>query len=202
MSVIILAGGRSTRLGQDKTSLVFGGRNLLQRTVDLLSQLNQEIILVLAPGQTTPVVTSSREIRVARDQFKGKGPLIGLYAGLRASSDDQCLAVACDMPLLNLDLLRYMLDLTLGFDIVIPRLGHFIEPLHAVYSKSCQGEIHRLIGKGDRQIRPLLDLMKVRYVQEGEIDRFDPEHLSFFNINRPEDLKKAEEIIARQGVPK
>ena len=111
MASIVLAGGRSTRLGQDKVSLVIGGEGLLQRTINHLRQLNQEIILVLAQGQLPPEFDNSTDVRITTDVKSGKGPLIGIFTGLQASNDDYSVIVACDMPFLNIELLRYMIGL-------------------------------------------------------------------------------------------
>lgn len=200
MSAIILAGGRSSRLGQDKTKLVLGGTGLLRLTIDRLRQLGGDIILVLAPDQAIPLGSDSADVRVATDLHPNKGPLAGLYSGMMTSEDDICVAVGCDMPFLNVKLLGYMNGLASGFDIVIPRADGMVEPLHAVYSKSCLPVMDRMMSEGDMRVRNLLRRVNVRYVEGGELDEFDPLHRSWFNINTPEDLREAEEIIATHGV--
>jgi len=90
-----------------------------------------------------------------------------------------------------------MLEVSAGFDIVIPRLGNMIEPLHAVYSKNCLGAIEKLLAEDILKVDNLLKMVKVRYVEAGEIDNFDPEHLSFFNVNTKADLNIARELIER-----
>jgi hydrogenase maturation protease len=104
------------------------------------------------------------------------------------------LFVACDMPLLNTPLLRYMIQLSPAFDVVIPRVGDETEPLHAVYSKACLQPIVDLIDRGKRRVVHFFDRVRVRYVEPREIEAFDPEHLSFFNINTPADLQRAQEL--------
>lgn len=183
-------------MGKEKVSLVIADGSLLQRTIHLLDQLGQEIIVVLASGQDLPAVSSSQTIRTATDAYRGKGPLVGIYSGLKVSRDDYNLVVACDMPFLSIDLLRYMVSLAPGFDIVIPRIGDLMEPLHAIYSKSCLPHIEDMMRGGSRlQPVKLLDRVKVRYVEESEINKFDPQHLSFFNVNTPADLEKARELV-------
>jgi molybdopterin-guanine dinucleotide biosynthesis protein A len=95
------------------------------------------------------------------------------------------------MPFLNLPLLRYMILLSSDFDVVIPHVADQVEPLHAVYSKGCAEPISTIIASGQRRIVRLLSLVQVRYVVESEIDVFDPEHRSFFNINTEADLQRA-----------
>jgi molybdopterin-guanine dinucleotide biosynthesis protein A len=100
------------------------------------------------------------------------------------------------MPFLNPDLLQYLVTEAPGFDVVMPRIDGEIEPLHAVYSRDCLPAIQEQIERNQLQIRVFLEQVRVRYVELAEIDRFDPRHLSFFNVNTPEDLTKAQETAA------
>lgn len=195
MSLIILGGGRGKRLGQEKVTLVLNGEPLLQRIIGRLERLDEEIILVLAEDQSVPDLPNTPAIRTATDLHSGKGPLIGIYSGLNASRDDYSLVVACDMPFLNIDLLRYMRESAPGFDVVIPRIGSNMEPLHAVYSKGCLEVIKGMITEGDLKVANLLKSSRVRYIELKEINSFDPDHMSLFNINTRADLEMAERIV-------
>jgi molybdopterin-guanine dinucleotide biosynthesis protein A len=194
ISCIVLAGGKGLRLGRDKASEIIGDSNLLQRVVSQLSSFNSDIIAVIARGKSPPQLNGGPRFRIATDIYPGKGALGGLHAGLDASNSRYNLVVACDMPFLNQALLRYMVQVAPGFDLVVPRVGSWVEPLHAVYSKGCQAPIERLLNQGEIKIRALFDLVKVRYVENDEISQFDPEHLSFFNVNTEADLKKAQQL--------
>jgi molybdopterin-guanine dinucleotide biosynthesis protein A len=88
-----------------------------------------------------------------------------------------------------------MIQLSAGFDLVVPRLGDLVEPLHAIYSKSCLAPIEGLLNQGNLRVSALFDLVKVRYVEADEIDSFDPKHLSFFNINTEADLEMAQQLV-------
>ncbi len=92
------------------------------------------------------------------------------------------LFVACDMPLLNLELLRYMIPLSTDFDVVIPRIADNVEPLHTIYSKACLRPILDALDRGELRVIRFFPHVRVRYVEQSEIDASDPEHLSFFNI--------------------
>ena len=197
ISSIVLAGGKGLRLGRYKALVELSGESLLQRVVSKLSFLNSEIIIVIAEGQQPPQVTGYQKLRIVTDAYPGKNPLVGIYSGLLSSESPYNIVVACDMPFLNQHLLGYMLHISAGFDITIPRLGNMFEPLHAVYSKRCLKIVEKLLGEGSFKIDRLLNLVRVRYVDVEEIDSFDPEHLSFFNINTKEDLKTAERLINR-----
>ena len=192
---IVLAGGKGLRLGQDKASETIDNRSLLERVISRLNFFNSDILVVAAPKQSFPRLSGYPELRVVTDVYPNKGPLGGVYTGLKASNSFYNLVVACDMPFLNQSLLRYMMRISAGFDLVVPRLGDLIEPLHAVYSKGCLVPAESLLEQGDLRVRQLFNLVKVKYVEAEEIDRFDPEHLSFFNINNEADLERAKRLV-------
>ncbi|MFQ5825963.1 MAG: molybdenum cofactor guanylyltransferase [Dehalococcoidia bacterium] len=190
-SSIVLAGGRSLRLGRDKTAEILGGQSIIQRVIERLAPLSQETLVVTAQGQRALELPHAPGVRLLVDIIPGKGALGGLYTGLLAASSEYSLAVACDMPFLNAHLLKYMLSLSSGFDVVIPRVGGLVEPLHAVYSKNCLAPMEDLFRRNERQIFQFYPQVRVRHVEEEEIDRFDPHRLSLFNINTPADLERA-----------
>ncbi|MBA7571403.1 putative molybdenum cofactor guanylyltransferase [subsurface metagenome] len=196
ITCIVLAGGKGLRLGRDKAQDTIGNRTLLQRVVSRVSLFSSDIIIVTASKkQCLSQPIGYPELRIVTDTYPGKGPLGGIYTGLAASDSICNLVVACDMPFLNQALLNYMVQISAGFEIVVPRLGSLVEPLHAIYSKECLAPIEHLLKQGALSVSNLFALVKVRYVEAVEIDRFDPEHLSFFNINSEADLKRAKESI-------
>jgi molybdopterin-guanine dinucleotide biosynthesis protein A len=186
---IILAGGGSSRFGQVKALETMGGKSLIRWVVDSLTPLSQEVFIVVAQGED--LLYSSPLVKVIEDIYPGKGPLGGIYSGLTASSSPRAIVVGCDMPFLNSALLSYMAGLSPGFDIVVPRIGEILEPLCAVYSQDCLTPIRSLLERGELAVRRLFSLVKVRYVEEKELKRFDPECLSFFNVNTRAKLKEA-----------
>lgn len=194
---IVLAGGKGLRLGQDKALEIIGNRSLLERVISYLNFFNSDIIIVTAPNQSYPQLGGYPRLRVVTDIYVNKGPLGGIYTGLKASDSFYNLVVACDMPFLNQALLHYMLQISAGFDLVVPRLGDMVEPLHAVYSQACLAPIESLLKQGNLSVIQLFTLVKLRYVEAEEINRFDPKHLSFFNINSQADLDKARGIMKR-----
>lgn len=134
-------------------------------------------------------------IKVVTDIFPEKAALGGLYTGLSYSKNNYSIIVACDMPFLNSDLLQYMVNISPGYDAVIPRIGNYMEPLHAVYSRNCMTTAENLINQNELSIRKLIGLLKTRYVLKKEIMVYDPDVVSFFNINNNFDLEKAEKIV-------
>ena len=198
MTSIILAGGKSLRLGRSKALQAIGGKSLIQWVVDHLAILSTEIIIATAHGEAIPCSSAVR-IKTVADIYLGKGPLVGIYSGLIASSSPRAIAVGCDTPFLSVSLLEYMTQICSTFDVVVPRIKNKLEPLCAVYSKNCSGPIQELLERDELRIRKLFSMVNVKYVEEDEINRFDPEHLSFFNINTQADLATAKKLAARKG---
>jgi molybdopterin-guanine dinucleotide biosynthesis protein A len=200
VSCIILAGGKSTRLGRNKVVEKIGNQSLIEIVVSRLSALESDIIIVAAKDSSLPQLTNCPRLKLANDIYPGRGSLGGIYTGLIASETLFNLVVACDMPFLNLDLVRYMVDRTEGYDAVIPKSDvDILEPLHAVYSKNCIPAIESLIKKDRFSILELYPLIKVKYIEHSEVERFDPDHLSFFNINTEEDLRVGKELLRRES---
>jgi len=130
------------------------------------------------------------------DLYPGKGPLGGIYTGLLASQSLHSIVVACDMPFLSTELLRYMIEQCGDFDAVVPRLGEgMAEPLHAIYSKSCLEKMKRWLEHNQLGVHSFLKTVRVRYVEREESQRFDPQLLSFFNINYQSDLDQAIALV-------
>jgi molybdopterin-guanine dinucleotide biosynthesis protein A len=194
ISSIVLAGGESTRLGRDKAFLEVKGQFLIESIIERLRQLSQEVIIVADETDRY----EEFEATVVRDVYSGKGALGGIYSGVKSASNSYSLVVACDMPFLNLSLLRYMQTLAVSYDVVIPRVDHLSEALHAIYAKDCLPFMEEQLQQGDLRIIHFFPHVRVRYVEQEEIEVFDPQHLSFFNINTEADLEKAREIWSQE----
>jgi molybdopterin-guanine dinucleotide biosynthesis protein A len=192
---IILAGGKGSRLGREKSLLNVGEKQLINRVIAAIQQVCQEILIVTSKEQYTNLAAAKLDASIVVDLFPGRAALGGIYTGLNTAKTFHSLVVACDMPLLNSKLLSYIADIAPGFDIVIPKLGTQLETLHAVYSKNCLEYIKRLIDSNNLQIFEFFNSVKIRHVGEDEINRYDPHHLSFLNINTIEDLENAEKLI-------
>jgi len=197
ISCIVLAGGQGLRLGRNKALETIDGKSLIQRVVSSLSFFDSEIIVVTGAERIPLGLAGYSKLRIIADAYPGKSPLVGIYSGLLASDSFYNLVVACDMPFLSRALLAYMARLSAGFDVVLPRLGDRVEPLHAVYSKGCLEAIEGMFGQGSFSVNQLLNLVRVRYLEAEEISRFDPERLSFFNINTEADLRMARDMAKK-----
>jgi molybdopterin-guanine dinucleotide biosynthesis protein A len=185
-------------LGQNKALEIIGRRSLLEWVLYRLSFLDSDILLVTTKEQTYPWLRDYPRLKVVSDIYPGTGPLGGIYTGLKLAGPFYNLVVACDMPFLNRGLLRYMIEASAGFALVILRLGELVEPLHGVYAKACLAPIERLMKQGVLSVRELFTLVRVRYVEAEEIDRFDPEHLSVFNVNTESELAKARALLGEE----
>ncbi len=186
---IILAGGRNKRFGRNKALITIGGQSMIERVMERLTPLTERFLVVTAPD--LPDFPAGKAEIIA-DLYPGFGPLGGIYTGLQASESPLNIVVACDMPFLNEELLNYMLGLSYEVDVIVPKLENgMVEPLHAIYSRSCLPEMKELLESNQLGVAPFLDNVRVRYVQPEESRKLDPELLSFFNINYPSDLDRA-----------
>ena len=193
-SGIVLAGGRSQRLGRVKALENIGGRPLAHRVIDRISQVTEEIVVVVAEQSQADALHLEEGHRVALDRYPGGGALGGIFTGLTAARHQWGIAVACDMPFLNLALLRRMLCLRQGADAVVPMLRGWPEPTHAIYSKTCLPFMEERLLADDRKITRFFEKVRVTYLPEKEVAALDPYFLSFFNVNTPQDLARAREL--------
>ncbi|MCH8087235.1 MAG: molybdenum cofactor guanylyltransferase [Chloroflexi bacterium] len=191
VSGVALAGGRSKRLGRNKAIEKIGDQSLIERVVGKLSQVASETVVVVAEESKAADLNLPPWVRTAADLYPGTGSLGGIFTGLSVAKGKYGVVVACDMPFLNVDLIRFMLDIVSDYDAVVPRLQGRPEPLHAVYSKSCVGPIERCLQADQFKIAIFFEQINVAYLEEDDIEAFDPSHLSFFNVNTQEDLDKA-----------
>jgi molybdopterin-guanine dinucleotide biosynthesis protein A len=198
MTSIVLAGGKSSRLGRNKALQAIRAKSLIQWVIDRIAILSTEIIIATARGEAIPC-SSSVKIKTVADIYAGKGPLAGIHSGLTASSSPRAIVVGCDTPFLSVSLLEYMTRICSAFDVVVPRIRNSLEPICAVYSKTCAGPIQGLLQQNELRIDKLFSIVKVKYVEEDEINRFDPKHLSFFNINSQADLNRATRLLAKKA---
>ncbi len=188
---IVLCGGQSQRMGRPKAWLPFAGELMLPRVVRLLSQVVRPIVVVAAPDQDLPCLPT--EVEVVRDKEKGRGPLEGLLAGLRAHSG-RCEAAylsSCDVPFLVPAFVRRLIDL-LGDDAVcVPHVGDYHHPLAAVYRLDVIDAVEQLLK--ENRLRPvfLFECVATRVVLPAELVDVDPAFQSLRNLNTPEDYEQA-----------
>jgi len=187
MTGIVLSGGENRRMGINKAFLKIDGIPMVERVLRVLKGIFDKIIIVT----NDPHLYTMYDVKVVTDASDKRCPLTGIYSGLLNASDEYNFVVACDMPFLNAGLISYMIGLAEGYDIVMPRIGELSEPLHAVYRRGLVPLIENRIKQNVRQIKGIFSESRVRYVTEGEIDRYDRERRSFINLNTPLEYKEA-----------
>jgi len=183
---VILAGGRSSRFGENKALAVVKGETLIERAVRTLDALFDSCLIVT----NEPRVYSFLGLPTVEDMVKGLGPLGGIHTALRTIHEPYAFVVACDMPELNPRLIHLLVGLRHNYDVVVPRIDGWLEALHAVYSKQCTEPIESLISSGFRQVIRFFPEVRVRYVDRKEVEEADPALESFFNINTHDDLRR------------
>lgn len=191
-SGIILAGGSSHRLGQDKRLLrLESTETLLDQTISRVKEIVDDVIVV---ASTTPPVTLTDRTRLVFDDVPARGPLGGIVAGLRAARFDRSVVVACDLPFLSTSVLHRMLDLSPDPVLIVPRRRDgTLEMLHAIYDRGCLNTVKRLLEGGQWRMAGLAsalvdDGLRVEFLQDDFFNSIDPEYLTFFNVNTPDDL--------------
>ncbi len=193
MGAIILAGGHGRRLGRrDKAFVRLNGRPLIEHVLARIAPSVSDIIIV----SNNPERFRNYGFPSVADRIPNAGPLGGIHTGLYHASCDKNLVVGCDMPFLQRALLEY-LDSHIGeHQVLIPRTGNLIEPLCAVYRRSCAPIIAQFLASGGRKIGDFLGRVDCAYVDEARLRTLDPSLKSFFNINHHRDLDRAEEVLA------
>jgi molybdopterin-guanine dinucleotide biosynthesis protein A len=188
---VILCGGESKRMGLPKAWLPFGGELMLPRVVRLLGEAVSPLVVVAAPGQDVPPLPP--DVTVVRDDEKGRGPLQGLAAGLRAlhGRADAAYASSCDVPFLKPAFVRRLIDLLGDHHICVPRVGDYHHPLAAVYRVGVVAAVERLLS--ENRLRPvfLFDAVPTRVVEAAELADADPSFQTLRNLNTPEDYEAA-----------
>ena len=185
---IILAGGKSTRMGKNKALIQIEGVPIIERICVLFKKLFQEVWIITDQAE----VFHGLGAKLHDDLIPNLGALGGLYSGLVLASFPHSFCVACDMPFLREPLIDYLVGGIDGFAAVVPRTKDGWQPLHAVYSKSCLEVITEVVAEKKTKIIDIYPRIKLRVVEEEEFHSLDPTNESFINVNTPEDLARIE----------
>ena len=191
---LILAGGRSRRMGRDKALLRLAGRTLLERAVDLVRSAGGEPLIV-APDRPGYEVGSARRVDETVDGEEGSGPLPALRHGLMLCGASGLVALACDLPLVPAALLSRLARGLEGHDAVVPRSGGVLQVLAAAYAPACLPAIERCLLSGERSVHRMLAGVRARILEEDEMRPYGEE--IFLNVNTPADLERAEALLRR-----
>lgn len=206
-SAVILAGGKSSRMGRSKALLPFDGEPLIRHLVRTLEPLFTDVVVVGGAGEEfvelAGLLGSLRSqpnelnklnkpnLTLVRDEIAYQGPVGGIYYGLREAKGEFVFLTSCDAPFLNLALISHLISQISDYDVVVPYWRERFQPLHAVYRRSVAPLLGEQLERGELRPIFLYEKVRTRRVSEDEIRRFDPEGLSFLNMNTPEDYEAA-----------
>jgi molybdopterin-guanine dinucleotide biosynthesis protein A len=193
LTVCIQAGGASSRMGEDKALKTFLGRPLIERVVERLSTIADELIVTT----NRPDNYRFLDVRLIPDLKPGRGALGGLYTAIASASHPTVAVVACDMPFASSTLLRAASRILVEeeVDVVIPKSTEGYEPLHAIYRRgACLPAIESAIDANQWKVIAWFPQVRVRILTADEIEHYDPSGLAFWNVNTPEEFSKAEKI--------
>ncbi|OPX84759.1 MAG: Molybdenum cofactor guanylyltransferase [Pelotomaculum sp. PtaB.Bin104] len=190
---VILSGGKSSRMGSDKAFINIGQKGMIESVASVLKEVCAEVIISGGDEETGRRL----DLKVIDDLIPGRGPLSGIHASLRAASYENCLVVACDMPFITTELASLILWEVEGYDVAVPSHGIFLQPLFAVYGKSCLLVIENYLNSGKIKVADLFPLVKTNYVSEDKIALLADIDTVFFNVNTPRDVTKARQMAQK-----
>lgn len=168
--------------------LSFTGVPLIARVVETMRLVTEDVMLV---GQDLTRFAWLKGVRMYQDILPGIGPLAGIYTALQYARSHQCLIVACDMPFLNPALLAFLAQTAAGWEAVVPSIGGRLQPLHAVYARSCLPLLREMFRQGQHCPLDMYPRVRTHYVTEEELRAYDPGLFSFLNVNTPADWENA-----------
>ncbi|WP_367949367.1 molybdenum cofactor guanylyltransferase [Bacillus sp. FJAT-29790] len=186
---IIIAGGKSSRMGTNKALLKINGKTVIEIIAKELEKTVSDIIIVTNTFEDYQFLG----LRMVEDQWKGMGPLAGIHAGLELSSTDKNLIVACDMPFISSEIGKDLLKLLEDYQAAVPRISGQLHPLFAAYRKEVQGEICKSLERQQLQIWKFLQSVDTKIVTEDDLRKLDLPYKDhhFFNMNHPEEFEAA-----------
>lgn len=187
-TLAILAGGKSSRMGRDKAFVELAGKAMIEHVIERTQAIGQSETILIT---NQPANYAHLGLPMFTDILPEKGSLGGIYTAIQASSAPYTLCIACDMPFVNADLLRYMVSIAEGWDVVVPKVDGYPEGLHALYGRTCVDAIHKRLMQDQLRVIGFYPEVRVRYLEEAEYKTLDPQRRSFQNINTPDDLRDA-----------
>jgi molybdenum cofactor guanylyltransferase len=183
MTGIILAGGKSSRMGRNKAFLEFEGQTLIERSLRVLRSVFSEIII----SSNSPELYDRYGEKIVEDIYLDQGPLGGLHACLNEAKYDFSFFVACDMPFLNAEVIRFLAGMKGEAAIIVPEVDGGLHPLHAFYHKSCLPVIEKKLEAKSLKLTNIFQECSIRIVQEYEFKNFSQVRQVFKNINTPQE---------------
>jgi molybdopterin-guanine dinucleotide biosynthesis protein A len=200
VGALILAGGRGDRIGRKKALLSLGGRSLISYVIEAAFEFSDEIFVIVEKEEDIEGLGQlPNYVSAVSDVIPGRGPLMGMYSGLRYLRSEYSVILPCDSPFIKANVMRYLIERVQGFDAAVPIWTNgYVEPLHSVYRvKAALKAAKEALKEGELRMRDLEErLNNVMYVSTEDLKRFDPGLISFFNINSDADLRVAEDLLS------
>lgn len=199
LTVAIQAGGESSRMGRDKALISFLGKPLIQRVIERVTSLADEILVTT----NQPDDYGFLQVRLVADVFPGTGALGGLYSALDAASHPLVAVVACDIPFVNSQILSTACRLLgeTGADVGIPQTESGYEPFHAIYRRDiCLTAVGEALAAGERRLISWFPAVQVAPLTPEIIVQYDPDYLAFWNVNTPQELHQAEGLARSRDI--
>ncbi|MBM7854054.1 molybdopterin-guanine dinucleotide biosynthesis protein A [Desulfohalotomaculum tongense] len=190
-SAAILAGGKNSRMGTNKAFLEVQSCRIIDHALHELRRVSEDILIIT----NNPAEYSHLNVRLAQDIYPGRGPLSGIHSALVNAKNHTLLVVACDMPFIEAELARYLINAARDYDVVIPVVEGYFEPLFAVYTKACLPPIEWCFRKEKLRVIDFFSALKVKYVNEDEISRVADVERVFYNVNTPKELAAAKKLM-------
>jgi molybdopterin-guanine dinucleotide biosynthesis protein A len=193
LSGIVLSGGQSTRMGEEKGLVQLGGRAMVEHVIAAIEPFTDELILVVGKGKTALYSSAGmRGVRIVEDRAELVGPLEGLVTAMANARGEYIVASPCDTPFLRGQLCELVADRARGGDGAVPIVRGYMEPLHAAYRrKTCLNVFERALKAGLRKPVDAYNELTIERVEEEELRRLDPDLDSYWNLNTQEELARA-----------
>lgn len=199
-SAVILAGGKSTRMGTDKCTLLFHSKPLIYWPYNVLNNIAEEIIISVSCKEETTAIKEyfGENVEIVTDEKPNLGPISGILSSFKRVKGEYVALSPCDSPLIKSELYQRLFDKANGADGAVPLIGSYWEPLHGVYKKEAMlSAIKNILAEGKNRFQDTFEYLNIREFTEDDIKDIDPNFYSFVNINSIKDLTKASSIFIR-----
>ena len=194
LSVAILVGGKSSRMGEPKAWLEIENKPIINRTIEIANRITNELIIVSSEDYKP---FDTLKTKIVTDQIKGKGPLMAIFTALQSISNSHCLILACDLPFITERILIEMGRKIGSHDAVVPLTNNGFEPLCAIYAQSCSSPIESRINQNKLSVHRMFSELNIYPFTEWS--RFDPSGNIFLNMNTQDDYQKVRQILAKSS---
>ncbi|RXJ01901.1 molybdenum cofactor guanylyltransferase [Anaerobacillus alkaliphilus] len=194
--LILLSGGKSSRMGTNKALLPIEGKANIERIVDSLGdEFTDRVLVTNSPDEYALL---KEKVKIVTDIYPGLGPLSGIHAGLLASSAEYNVVVACDMPFVSKKLARLLVEKSVGYQAAVPRFNGMRQPLFAVYHKSIVSEIEQFLKGNDFRVNNLWGKVKMLWVEDESLQSIPEVEKAFFNMNYPEEYDQVKKWVSKE----